>query len=334
MGGKAFDNVVDVPRHTSIRICAWVLTLFELRDQEYDPAKFEEFYLGLTQTSDRASDNGDMFYNLHELFVKNGLRTLGSTGKKDLSGDVDIAVSSSDWTYDSLVSFLMERYGSDNVKINPSINQVYTRVLVPGSGWHQVDYMLGEVELLEFTHWSPFPGTSRYSGSHRTELIKAVAKALSDWTMVLESDHEYNPGEMVGRLGYTLNHDKGLVHGGRFAPKRKDGKGYVKKMIPVTAQNVDEFVGDFFPRFFMARYPDEIDAYSEDELITKTSTDPVFIARQLFGEGICPEALETYESVRACILGNPELYEEKDLIWKLFCERLVEIGKEIPNLAL
>jgi hypothetical protein len=336
MGGRAFDNVVPVPQETILKICAWVSTLFELRDESYDSTKFEDFCLGLMSSMKGFSP--DTIGYLHELFVKNGLRTLGSTGKKLYCGDVDIGVSDAEWTYSSLVDFLTIRFGSDNIKTNESLNQIYTRVYVPSSGWHQVDYMLGDVRLLEFTHWSPAPDTSLYSGSHRTELIKAVAKALSSWTWVMPSDCAYNNGEMIARIGYTLNHDRGLVHGARYAPARIDGRGYTKKMVPVTAANIVACMRQVSDAH-SCNYLSEVEMlsffrHSVDEILTKTSVDPVFISQQLFGIGVMPESLNSYEQVVEAIMANSELCNLRDLIWQLYVERLMQIGQPIPSPGL
>jgi hypothetical protein len=335
MGGRAFDNVVPIHKNAIIGVSAWVSALFELRKSEADLDEFREFYLGLISSVKGGNDD-----NLRELFVKNGLRFLGSTGKKEYSGDIDIAVSDKEWTYESLLEFLKESMGEDNVKGNGSLNQVYTRVqrfepvgngeFLPSS-WHQIDFMVGDIELLEFTHWSPDVGTSEWSGSHRTELIKSVAKALSPWTLVLRDNHEYNPGEMIARLGYTLNHDKGLVHGGRFAPKRKDGRGYTKKMIPVTSENVAEFIEGYFGSWNLSGWESWC---TEAEMITKVSMDPKFISQQLFGIGVMPESLNSYEQVVDVILANPELIKLRDLIWRLYSERLTQIGQPIPTQSL
>jgi hypothetical protein len=334
MGGRAFDNVEPIRREHIAQITAWLITLFKTRVSP-DSNEFHEFYLGLV-----SSVKGNHDDNLREFLVKNGMRYLGSTGKKDHSGDIDVAVSDTEWTYESLLEFLRSILPHEDVKGNGSLSQIYTRlayypVNLDGSmgsvKWVQIDFMVGDVELLEFTHWSPHYGTSMYSGSHRTELIKAVAKALSDWTMVIGADDQYNPGEMVGRLGYTLNHDKGLVHGGRFAPKRKDGKGYTKRMIPVTEDNLQEFIEDFFPTWLLWGWESR---YSEAELVTKVSVDPKFIAQQLFGVGVLPEALNSYEQVVDAILANDELASNCDLIWQLFVERLVQIGQPIPGTSL
>jgi hypothetical protein len=327
MGGKAFDNVEPIPMADVIQLISWFTTLFNFRNKPYDRKKFDRYFFKLIDNT-WGSNWTNVFDPYEKLFSKNNIRPLGSTGKKYVSGDVDFAVSDQDWTYDALVEFLSERVGAENLKKNPSINQVYTRILVPSGKWHQVDFMLGNVELLSFTHWSPSPMESKYSGSHRTELIKAVAKALSDWTMTIDDEAPYNAGEMVARLGYTLNHDKGLSYGGRFAPLRKDGQGYTKKMIPVTAENVNDFTTNFFPEQLL------VPPTTKEGLITKTSTDPKFITKQLFGGDVTPDQLNTYEGIVELIQTNPGLYQARELIWDLFVARLIEIGQPIPDLKL
>lgn len=327
MGGRAFDNVEPIPMADVIQIVSWFTTLFNFRNKPYDKKKFDRYFFKLIDKT-WGLNWTNIFDPYEKLFSKNNIRPLGSTGKKYISGDVDFAVSSADWTYDDLVAFLVERVGEENVKKNPSINQVYTRVQVPSGKWYQVDFMLGNVELLSFTHWSPSPLESKYNGSHRTELIKAVAKALSDWTLTVDDQAPYNAGEMIGRLGYTLNHDKGLSYGGRYAPRRKDGLGYTKKMIPVTAENVGDFVEHFFPEDML------IAPTTREVLITKTSSDPKFITKQLFGGDVTPDQLNTYESIVELIQTNPGLYQARELIWDLFVDRLIEINQSVPDLKL
>jgi hypothetical protein len=325
MGGKAFINVEPVPLVAVNTLSAWVAAMFELRDSS-DLNQIHEFYLGLVASMKGGNpDNGN---NLNELFLKNGLRWLGSTGKKLVSGDIDIAVSSSDWTYDSLLEFLTSRFPPNCVNGNASLNQIYTRMeyhTCEGSAWHQIDFMVGEIDLLSFTHWSPRPGSSKWSGSHRTELIKTVAKVLSSWTMYDDN------GEMIGRLGYTLNHDKGLAHGARYATARKDGSGYVKKMVPVTADNIDDFLHTAADRELVQTGKlAVINGIKKGDILTETYTDPLVIAALLFGVNTTVESLNSYEEVVDVILSSNELCKHIDLIWKLYVQRLNQIGQPIP----
>jgi|SRR5476651_277354 len=326
MGGKAFLNVEPVPLAAINTLSAWVASIFELRDSS-NLNQIHEFYLGLVSSMKGGNpDNGN---NLNELFVKNGLRWLGSTGKKLVSGDIDIAVSSEDWTYDSLLEFLTDRFPPNCVNGNASLNQIYTKMeyhTCDGSAWHQIDFMVGEVDLLSFTHWSPRPGSSSWTGSHRTELIKTVAKVLSSWTLFDDN------GDMIGRIGYTLNHDKGLAHGARYATAKKDGSGYVKKMVPVTKENLEDFVDTAMDRECIqtGKFV-SLESVPDKDLVTRTYTDPLVIAALLFGVNTRIESLNSYEEVVDVILANTELRKHIDLIWKLYVQRLNQIGQPIPS---
>jgi hypothetical protein len=327
MGGKAFLNVEPVPRVATITLSLWVSALLELRHSS-NLDEIHEFYLGLMSSVRGGNPDNDV--NLHELFVKNGLRWLGSTAKKDVSGDIDIAVSSKDWTYDSLLEFLTARFPPGCINGNASLNQIYTKMeyhTCEGSAWHQIDFMVGDIDLLSFTHWSPHPMTSDWSGSHRTELIKAVAKAKSKWTLFDDN------GDMIGRIGYTLNHDKGLVHGARYATARKDGSGYVKKMVPVTEDNITDFISTAQDRVCIQTGSSEAfdSSCARRDMLTVVYTDPLVIAALLFGVNTTVESLNTYEEVVDAILANPELRKQRDLIWKLYIQRLNQIGQPIPS---
>lgn len=238
-------------------------------------------------------------------------KTLGSTGKKEVSGDIDLALSDKEWDYMGLAHNVLDAVGRDNIKLNPPLKQIYTRVPIPntkGRKFCQVDLMLGDPELLSFTHWSPYPGTSKYSGSHRTEYIKAVAKALSNVA--------YRNGKIVARVGYTLFHDKGLEFSARWCPPRKDGQGYTVTMEKVKPEFLDQFREEF----------KELN-YQGEALIT----DPTLICRELFGRDYFPNMVNSYEQVAHAIKSNLALLSMADLIWELYVTRLDELGLPHPR---
>jgi hypothetical protein len=235
---------------------------------------------------------------------------LGSTGKKPFSGDIDLAIDlSSGLTYDSLVERLTLLLGSDNV--SPSgrnFDQIYTRYRCD-DGPYQVDFMLGDVDLLSFTHYSPAPSESAYGGTHRTELLKAVAKVNSPTTA-------FRNDRMVVRRGYTLHHDRGLVFNTRWTPPRKDGNGFTQKMVAVSHHDA---------AVFKTAFPEiEFDA------LEKTTINPLEISAILFGEP-CLELINTYEGVCEAINRSPHLHNQTDLIWKLYTDRLDEIKQPHPR---
>ena len=236
---------------------------------------------------------------------------LGSTGKKPMCGDIDLAVSSTEHTFDGFSQTLAAALGNENIKPQPQFNHVYTRVAIPntkGRKFCQVDFMIGDPNLLAFTNWAPHPSSSNYQGSHRTQLIKATAKALS--TVAKRN------GKIVARVGYTLNSDTGLHYGARWCPPRKDGKGYTTTMVRVTATSSDAF-SQAFPELL----------YLGD----KAWTDPDAICEQLFGCGTTASRVNSFEDVVRLIKTNPSLLAKADLIWDLYCKQLTEMDIPIPE---
>lgn len=237
-------------------------------------------------------------------------KTIGSTGKKAFSGDIDLAVDSKEWTLDSLARVLLVCMGSDNVKVQHQFNQIYTRVPISGikHKFCQVDFMIGNLELLCFTHWAPDPHTSKYSGSHRTEYLKAIAKAHS--ITAIRNDR------VVARVGYTLFHDRGLVFNARWCPPRKDGNGFTMTMEDVNHASLREFNKEFPELLFLA---------------PETITDPSVICEKIFGFGAIPSSVNSYESASDVVRSNPILFEKANLIWELYVRRLDEIHLPIPE---
>lgn len=249
-------------------------------------------------------------------------KTLGSTGKKDFSGDIDIGIQTLDgFIYDFkdraqcnsgvyvLCVRLTKLLGASNVIMNETFKQIYTRWDIDGDPV-QVDFMLGDADLLSFTHWSPDPNTSQYSGAHRTEYLKAIAKALS-----ITFTHD---DRVVARVGYTLHHDKGLEYSARWCKPRVDGSGYVVKMTSVS--------NDLIP-VFNQHFPDlAIKANSSSELFS----NPMVICERLFEHGVTPMMVNSYEQIADLVKNNHHLYTHRDLIWRLYTERLVEIKQPIP----
>jgi hypothetical protein len=237
-------------------------------------------------------------------------KTLGSTGKKPLSGDIDLAVPSDDWTMESLSAVLIKAMGPDNVKVQNQFNQIYTRVPISGikHKFCQVDFMIGDPDLLSFTHWAPEAGTSQYSGSHRTEYLKAIAKA--------QSITATRNGRIVARVGYTLFHERGLVYNARWCPPRKDGKGFTATMEDVKPDDILEFNKEFPELLFMR---------------STVETNPDQICRDILGFGVTPSKVNSYESTAAVVSANPSLSSRADLIWELYIRRLDELHLPRPE---
>lgn len=236
---------------------------------------------------------------------------LGSTGKKSICGDIDLAVSLREFTYLEFIEKLQTTFGAENIKVQPQFNQVYSRIAIPntkGRKFCQVDFMIGNDDLLQFTNWAPHPDTSKYSGAHRTQLIKAVAKAKSTTAK--------RDNRVVARIGYTLMSDTGLHYGARWCPLRKDGNGYTLTMVKVDNGSTPDFNTQFPELLYLGE---------------KNWQSPDQICEILFGCGVTEKDVNSYEDVCQRINENPTLIQNRDLIWDLYCRQLTEMEIPIPE---
>jgi hypothetical protein len=125
---------------------------------------------------------------------------LGSAGKKDESGDIDISVDPSKLTFDDnilpkemLILLLQDAgYKTREIKKNRSDNpskvydiaktgdQVHLKTPILGDdkkGYVQTDFMFGEPKWMKFAKDAPNPKDSKYGGVHRAMMIYSVANA-------------------------------------------------------------------------------------------------------------------------------------------------------------
>lgn len=111
--------------------------------------------------------------------------TLGSTGIKDTSGDLDIAVDANRLSKDQLVAQLSQWAQSHGFKpeewIKKSGTAVHFRTPIngrPDQGYVQTDFM-----FMKDVPWSKFvlgamPADSRYKGRERNVLMNSIAKSM------------------------------------------------------------------------------------------------------------------------------------------------------------
>jgi hypothetical protein len=111
--------------------------------------------------------------------------TLGSTGIKDTSGDLDIAVDSQQITKEQLIAQLTSWAASQGLKpeewVRKSGTAVHFKTPItgrPDSGYVQTDFM-----FLTNVPWSKFvlgamPADSKYKGRERNVLMNSMAKSL------------------------------------------------------------------------------------------------------------------------------------------------------------
>ena len=294
MGGKAFKG--------------------ETRRVTKDEVKSTVTWLG-SQWPDYKLNKG---LNLHE-------SVLGSAGKSDTSGDIDLNLDITAYDQSKVADQLISLLGKENVIARPGNNQIFTSVPVGGRGDDgrvQVDFMFGNYEWQKFSYYSPrvdktkqtpyrwywamnTNDTSCLKGLYRTELLKALVAFNSDW--ILEED-----GEVIARVGPTFFHDKGCVWRYRHRPMRKDGTARVQDFKELTRDEFKEI------------YPSSMDA------CTDVIIDPNEVVRMLFNEQHGPEHVQTFEDTWRQIY---QVYptEDQKVIAKIYIERLNSLKVEIPT---
>lgn len=110
--------------------------------------------------------------------------TLGSTGKRDYSGDIDVVIDNKWWTEGpgAFREKLDLRFGKDKVARNGDLVHLKYPIIhynaslnerKPRTGFVQVDFNFGDVEWEKFYHYSPGE-KSAYKGAHRNLAISAV----------------------------------------------------------------------------------------------------------------------------------------------------------------
>ena len=173
--------------------------------------------------------NGDIPFEM----LKDGI--LGSAFKQEVSGDIDIGIS----THMSIAKIII----SNNIpyQIHHGFGLMSFRINIIGNasknlegydGQVQVDMFKGNVDWMKFTYYSPGDVHSAYKGKYRTELIASMVSAKADYL-------RYSPdGLLIARIGPVFNRIHGIWTQGSLRRLKKRGTGYVKKMDPVLITDV------------------------------------------------------------------------------------------------
>ena len=101
---------------------------------------------------------------------------LGSTGRAETSGDLDLGIDETKITKDVLIQQLLKR-GVKVEDIKKSGDSVHVKTPILGdakNGYVQTDFMFGDPEFQKFALNT---GESDYKGVHRAILLASIAKA-------------------------------------------------------------------------------------------------------------------------------------------------------------
>lgn len=202
--------------------------------------------------------------------------TLGSVGKRQFSGDIDVAlnVQGAD-----LAEFIEKLKATPDILDIAKSSVIMTKVRIenfdpdkqdpqgrPRTGYVQVDFMPGDPEWLKTYYHSPTEQQSKYKGVYRNIMMATMAALLDR-----EDSPEQTPdGRPLVSQRYMWSPTDGLVRIQREPVPKKSGDGYTK-------QNHNVIIGGPWKK-------------------------PAEIARELKLDG--PDDLNSYESLKRAMEKN------------------------------
>lgn len=220
---------------------------------------------------------------------------IGSTGKKNLMGDIDLAVSF-DGQRDELYDRAVEKFGEEFVsKVGSNI----VTVMYPfDDGFVQVDLMMGNLNYLK---WSRF-GTSNIESHEHFSPLKGVARNILFAVINRYLSRVAFPEEeqsKLDRVKYNVDFDRGFYRVVQTRRNKKPGKPPTKAWKTV-----------------------------EKELV---SDDPDEIARVMFGDQVSSKDLLRFEDVVEALYESPVLSKYATEILRKFSEEMREILSKNPS---
>jgi len=199
---------------------------------------------------------------------------LGSVGKKEFSGDIDVALQIDP---DDVAAFV------EKLKQNPAIldiaksSMIMTKVQIqdfdktkqtqkPRTGYVQVDFMPGDPGWMKTYYHSPSEKESKYKGVFRNIMIATICGIYQR----NDSEQKIDDGRPVESERWMWSPADGLVRIRRTPVPNKKGDGYTKK--------------------------------NKNEIIDKPIKDADSIAKALGLDG--PQDLNSYESLKQAMEKN------------------------------
>ncbi len=216
-------------------------------------------------------------------------KIIGSAGKKEVSGDIDIAVSkiTADDADTKLRSFCAD------VKIQPGIGVVSCAYPIADDQktvWAkkqsgetvQIDLMLTEnIFLADFIYWAPVSKFSKYGGAQRSALLMAVAKAAhftvidSSWDIWLKRDITSTwTRYILDRHGLSLALQTNRAKDGKHLKKPVTKERMVVSTVPTTICEIllgtqDIGVTDSFEKLYSYMHTSSFGGFNKLEYIAK-----------------------------------------------------------------
>ena len=159
--------------------------------------------------------------------------TLGSVGKRQFSGDIDVALKIE---RDEIPEFLAKLKSTPDIKDIAQSSVIMTKVQIqnydgtktdgrPRTGFVQVDFMPGDPGWLKTYYHSPHEKDSKYKGVFRNLLLASVCGIYDRQ----DSAEQIEDGRPKESLRYMWSPTDGLIRVKRTPVRKKSGEGYTKK---------------------------------------------------------------------------------------------------------
>ncbi len=158
---------------------------------------------------------------------------LGSVGKREFSGDIDVALKIDT---DKIPEFVERLKKSSKIMDIAKSSVIMTKVKImdfdetkedgrPRTGYVQVDFMPGDPDWLKTYYHSPNEKDSQYKGVYRNLMIASIAGNLD----IENSEETIEDGRPLQSKRFMFSPRDGLVRVLRRPVPKASGNGYTKK---------------------------------------------------------------------------------------------------------
>ena len=158
---------------------------------------------------------------------------LGSVGKREFSGDIDVALKID---ADKIPEFVERLKKSSQIMDIAKSSVIMTKVKImdfdenrddgrPRTGFVQIDFMPGDPDWLKTYYHSPHEKDSQYKGVYRNLMIASIAGNLD----IENSEETIDDGRPLQSKRFMFSPRDGLVRVLRRPVPKASGNGYTKK---------------------------------------------------------------------------------------------------------
>lgn len=159
--------------------------------------------------------------------------TLGSVGKREFSGDIDVAINLKP---EQLPDFAAKLENDPNIEGVTKSSVFMTKVKIenfdeeksdgrPRTGYVQIDFMPGDPGWMKTYYHSPSEKESKYKGVFRNIMISTIAAVYKR----KDSDQKLSDGRSLESERYMWSPSEGLIRVRRTPVMNKKGTAYTKK---------------------------------------------------------------------------------------------------------